>query len=147
MLAVSLCWCLCVSLLPLAPPLLSCLSSSRYRLFHRICSRLPSRPLSPPLALWPPPSLRSGPEVLHDSVAQPHCCCLSPGHGAIPARLAPADHQLRRTSRPADARRTNGVFQWRPPPRCQSPTTAAHLEHTLHRICRLLPFEKAQLSH
>ena len=69
------------------------------------------------------------------------------GHGAIPARLAAADHTLRSARGSEAARRTNGVFQWRPPPRCQNPTIAAHLEVTYYiRFLLITPFSKVQLS-
>ena len=59
------------------------------------------------------------------------------GHGAIPARLAAADHTLRSARGSEAARRTNGVFQWRPPPRCQSLTTELLHINTAHIKCAL----------
>ena len=59
------------------------------------------------------------------------------GHGAIPARLASSDHTLRSARRSDAARRTNGVFQWRPPPRCQSLTTELRHINTAHIKCAL----------
>ena len=60
------------------------------------------------------------------------------GHGAIPARLAAADHPLRSARGSEAARRTNGVFQWRPPPRCcQSLTTELLHINTAHIKCAL----------
>ena len=59
------------------------------------------------------------------------------GHGAIPARLASSDHTLRSARGSDAARRTNGVFQWRPPPRCQSLTTELRHINTAHIKCAL----------